>query len=106
MEGNVTLKVDPEVLISKASEFDSTRTQLMALIEEMRSKVASLNASWTGETADTFREKFAQLDDDIEYINGRIIEHVSDLNEIAEVYRNSGNANTTTASGLPTDTLK
>jgi len=84
---NGILKVDSSVLAAKSGEFDSVRSQIMTLIEDMKSKVSALSGVWEGESAQHFQSKFATLNDDIDYLNRIIMEHVTDLSELSGVYQ-------------------
>ena len=101
-----TLRVEPSVLLNKASEFESARTHIMSLFDEMTAKVTALNSVWEGEAAATYQNRFGQLNDDILHLNNLILEHVRDLNEMATIYSTVGTDVETIIEGLPTDILK
>ena len=105
MDG-IIVRVDSSVLENKASEFESCRAQIMDLIDQMKSEVRSLDSVWEGETSQMFQRKFAALDDDIEYLNSIIIEHVTDLNEIAATYAAGQNEVESAMQALPKDIIK
>ena len=102
----VTFKVEISTLLNKAEEFDSTRQTIMQLIEEMKSKVQSMWAVWTGNAAEAYKNKFAQLEDDIEYLNRVIMEHVQDLKDIAAEYTQAGTSVESLIEQLPIDIIK
>ena len=104
MEG--ILKVTPDLLSAKAGEFESSRSQIMTMISDMQSKVAAMKSSWEGTAADSFQSKFAMLNDDIEYLNSIIIEHVKDLNDLAAQYAQLDPSIESVVSALPTDIVK
>lgn len=101
-----TLRVEPSVLLNKASEFESARTYIMSLFDEMTAKVTALNTVWEGEAAATYQNRFGQLNDDILHLNNLILEHVRDLNGMATIYSTVGTDVETIIEGLPTDILK
>lgn len=103
MEG--ILKVDPQKLISTATEFNATGGQVRSLTGEMISIINSLSSVWEGEAATTYNTKFHQLDDDMEKMHRMIEEHVKDLNEMAQQYITAENANIDTGSGLAGDVI-
>ncbi|MDO4543773.1 MAG: WXG100 family type VII secretion target [Clostridia bacterium] len=100
------IKVTPSELSAKASEFDTIRASIMTLIEEMKSKVTSLTGTWEGEESQLFQTKFAALNDDIEYLNAIIIEHVNDLNAVCQTYTQAGQSVSEVIEGLPIDIIK
>lgn len=99
------INVTPEMLESTASEFANVGTQVRNLAQTMTDKVTGLGSVWQGEAATAYANKFAQLNDDIGKIHGMIQEHVTDLNEMASVYRNAEQQNETTIQGLSGDVI-
>ncbi len=103
MEGN--LLVAPEQLESTANEFSSIMTQVQSLANSMTDQVNGLGAKWQGEASTAYINKFAQLNDDIAKLAAMINEHVTDLNEMASVYRNAEAENVETSSSLAGDII-
>lgn len=99
------LLVTPEVLESTASEFSEVSTQVMSLTDQMLTKVTDLNSSWQGEASDAYIKKFTELRDDIERVNGMIKEHVSDLTEMANIYKTAEQENVEIANALAGDII-
>ncbi len=100
-----TLLVTPDQLTSTASTFQSKATQVKALHDNMISKVNALSGTWTGEGSEAYRTKFAALQTAMDKINTTILEHVSDLNEIASQYSTTEAQVTSLANDLPTVNL-
>lgn len=103
MEG--TIKVKPEKLISTASDFQSKGNQIQNLTNEMMNLVKGLNSVWEGDAAKAYIQKFTGLQDDIQKMNRMIKEHVTDLTEMARVYKEAEKANVNEASGLSSDVI-
>lgn len=103
MEG--TLKVSSEQLISTASEFENKGTTVANLTNEMMNIVTGLAGVWEGEAATTYINRFKELSDDILKMNNMIKEHVTDLNEMANVYQQAERANEEIATGLRGDVI-
>lgn len=103
MEG--TLKVTPEELMNKALELSSAGSTIRNITSSMTDIVNGLSSIWQGDDATAYTTKFNGLQDDIEKINGKIQEHVSDLNEMATAYKNASNASSTEIGSLPTDVV-
>ncbi len=99
------IKVDPQKLISTASEFDTTGGQLKGLTDQMLSIVDSLKSVWEGEAAVTYGTKFHQLEDDMNRMYRMVAEHVKDLNEMAQQYINAENMNIETGNSLAGDVI-
>ena len=100
-----TLLVTPEQLQSTASNFSAKATQVKALHDSMIQKIQNLNASWTGTAADAYTAKFNALQASMDTINRMIMEHVNDLNAIAEQYSSAETQAAAAANELPASTL-
>lgn len=98
-----TLKVTPEKLISTSNEFKSQGTRIRSLTQQMLQIVNSLNSSWEGEAQRAYSTRFKALDGDMAQIQLKIIEHVTDLNDMAQTYKQAESANTQNISGLSSD---
>lgn len=98
-----TLNVTPEALKNGASRFQAQATQVKSLHDDMISKVNGI--AWEGEAAEAFKSKFSQLNKGMDMINRMILEHVNDLNEIAEIHINAGTKATQISEGLPESNL-
>lgn len=98
MEG--ILKVTPEELQTTAGEFGSKGNTIKAQTDQMMEMVQNLSASWQGEASNAYLNKFKNLQTDIDKINRMIQEHVKDLNEMAEGYKQAENANMEHSQGL------
>lgn len=100
------LRVDPSVLQSTASSFESTGTSVNNLTEQMTSIVTSLTGQvWSGEAATAYVTKFNGLQDDMNRIYKMIKEHSEDLIEFAQQYTSAETANTELANSLSADVI-
>lgn len=99
MAGNI-IKVSPEKLLSTASEFSSQGSTISSLTSQMLNIVASLSSAWEGEAAAAYMNKFKTLESDIQVMNRMIQEHVSDLEQMANLYSSTEQTNTEDASSL------
>ena len=103
MEG--TLLVTPAELKNTANTFQSKAGEVKSLHDEMMSKVSALSGSWTGGASEAYNGKFRSLQASIEKINRMIMEHVNDLNNMADEYERAETAATNAANDLPASTL-
>ncbi|MDE7261698.1 MAG: WXG100 family type VII secretion target [Oscillospiraceae bacterium] len=85
MEG--IIKVTPEELINTSTEFDATGGTIRNLTSQMVDVVTSLNSVWEGEAANLYQQKFQGLQDDIERMHSMIQEHVKDLIDMANRFK-------------------
>lgn len=91
MEG--ILKVTPEELQTTAGEFGNKGNTIKGLTDQMMSMVKNLSSTWQGEASGAYLQKFQNLQTDIDKINRMIQEHVKDLNDMAEQYKQAENSN-------------
>lgn len=99
---DILLKVQPDVLISTSNEMSAEKSAIFNIMEEAKSEINSLPASWEGDASGTFQNRFQQIYDDIDKILRVIGEYSSDLNDAAEIYRQAERNAVATAEGLPT----
>lgn len=100
------LRVTPERLQATASSFESTGNTVRNLTQQMTSIVTGLSGQiWSGEAATSYVNKFNGLQDDIERIHKMIQEHSKDLQEVAQQFITTENANKEMASSLSSDVI-
>lgn len=104
MNGNI-IKVSPEKLLSTAQEFSSQGSTISSLTSQMLNIVASLSSAWEGEAASAYMSKFKSLETDIQTINRMIQEHVSDLEQMANLYSQAEQSNAEDASALASNII-
>lgn len=94
------IKVSPEKLLSTAQEFSSQGNTISSLTTEMLNIVASLSSVWEGDAAVAYMNKFKSLESDIQVMNRMIQEHVSDLEQMANLYSTTEQSNADDAASL------
>lgn len=94
------IKVSPERLIQASSEFSSQGTNIANLTNEMVNLATALSSAWEGEASNAYINKFKSLESDIQVLNRMIQEHTNDLQQMAELYISTENANIDDASAL------
>lgn len=100
-----TILVTPEQLESTALEFSNVMTQVQNLATNMTDQVNGMGAKWQGEASTAYINKFNQLNDDISKLANMINEHVTDLREMASVYRSAEQANEELGNSLAGDII-
>ncbi|MBQ9136702.1 MAG: WXG100 family type VII secretion target [Lachnospiraceae bacterium] len=103
MEG--TILVTPEQLESTANEFNNIMTQVQNLTNNMTDQINGMGAKWQGEASTAYINKFNQLQEDIDRLARMINEHVTDLNEMASLYRTTEQKNEDLGNSLAADIL-
>lgn len=100
-----TLLVTPEELQRKAQTFQSLAVQVKALHDDMIQRVNATSATWEGNAAEAYRSKFAVLQSSMDTINRMIVEHSTDLSNMAQVYIDSENQASNLIDALPASDL-
>ena len=100
---DISLKVQPDVLIAKAGELSTEKTVVIGLMDQAKSSINSLTGVWKSESSDEYQGRFKQVYDDIENMLAIVSEYISDLNEVANVYSTAEKAAKGVAEGLPTE---
>ena len=95
-----TLLVTPGELKNTASTFQGKAGEVKSLHDDMIAKVNALSGSWTGEASEAYKSKFTSLKASMDTVNRMIMEHVNDLNTMAEQYETAENAAKSAASEL------
>ena len=100
-----TLLVTPEALQQKSQTFRSMAVQVKALHDDMINRVNATASGWEGNTADAYRAKFAALQSAMDTINRMIMEHSTDLEQMAQTYMDAESQNSSIVDSLPASTL-
>lgn len=98
-----TLRVTPEKLETTATDFGTQETKVATLTSQMITIVQGMSTVWTGEAQQSYLTRFNALEEDMNQIKNKIEEHVTDLKEMASIYRTAETTNTENVSALATD---
>ena len=101
MEG--TLLVTPQELKNTSNSFANRGKSVMTITSSMMDIVKSLNSVFEGEAASAYINNFTKLQDDMNQINNKIQEHVTDLIEMADNYERAETTNTQGNTALQSD---
>ena len=103
MEGY--LKVTPEKLIASSEEFGASASEMNNLTNEMLELVQNLKGFWQGEASLAYGTRFGALQTDMEKLYRMVMEHSSDLSEMARGYAEAENLNTEKGSSLQNNVI-
>ena len=98
---DITLKVQPDVLISKAGELTNEKGTVLGLMDQAKSSITSLTGTWKSDASETYQGKFRQIYTDIDNMLAIIAEYANSLTKIAEEYRTGESTARSVADGLP-----
>lgn len=101
MEGR--LLVDPKDLKNTASVFSNRAKTAKTLTDNMMSTVNSLKGAYEGDAANAYYKTFSSLQEDMNQIQRKIQEHVTDLNDMASNYESTENTATQANAALKSD---
>lgn len=100
------IKVSTDKLTSTAASFQEAGNQVKSLTTEMTTLVNDLSgAVWSGDAATAYKNKFNELQDDINRMVGMINEHVTDLQAMAREFERVESVNINLASALSGDVI-
>lgn len=85
----VEIKVQPEVLDTKASEVTSAVTDMENILESVLGTVKNTKSYWVGQAGDLHRAAFQEQKGAMELLLKRLKEHPVDLQKIAKTYRDT-----------------
>ncbi len=103
MEG--TLLVDPQQLKNTSTSFSNRGKSVTSITSSMITMVESLKSAFEGEAGSAYINKFKSLQEDMNKINNKIQEHVTDLADMASNYEQTENANTQANSAMQSNYL-
>ena len=103
MTGN--LLVTPEKLISTSQEFSGAASQVQTITNQMMETINSLASTWAGEAHTAYHTQFNALNDDMARIHKMIMEHSTDLTEMAANYKQAESTNVEAGSSLQADVI-
>ena len=83
---NITLKVTPEVLVSKSEEVTKRINQMSLHFDQLFQLIEKTKGYWVGEAGDKHRTLYKDMTDDIDEMLSRLKEHPVDLVTIAQQY--------------------
>ena len=88
---NAEFSVTPEELIQKADSMESAVWALKENYDELNRIVEKTRGYWNGEGGNSFRRMFADRQNEIEEMLGRMMEHPEKLLEIVGIDRKKEN---------------
>lgn len=101
-----TIKVSTAELTKAAGSFQEAGNQVKNLTTEMTTLVNELTgAVWSGDAATAYKNKFSELQDDINRMIGMITEHVNDLTAMAREFERVEDVNINLANSLSGDVI-
>lgn len=100
-----TLLVTPETLQQKSQTFRTMAIQVKALHDDMIQRVNASASGWEGNAADSYRTKFSALQSSMDTINRMIMEHSTDLDQMAQVYTSTEDQVSSIIDALPASNL-
>ena len=99
------LKVSPESLKSAAGEFGGQARSLQGLTTQMLDLIRNLSAAWNGDASRAYLMKFDALETDMNKMYSMVMEHSTDLPNMADAYAKAEAANVEAAQSLQTNIL-
>ncbi len=99
------LKVDPQVMLTKASTVNTQIGNMKKAFEELEASVNNTKNYWIGDAGDAHRAYYTNRKAEIEEIFARLQEHVTDLQQMSAAYSGAEQESEATAEELPSDVI-
>lgn len=99
------LRVDPQVMQTKAQTVQGKITEMKTAFEEMENLVRKTQNYWLGEGGEAHRELFWKTQEEREELFGRLREDVSDLCTMAAQYSATESEVKQLSEELPADVI-
>lgn len=96
-----TLLATPEEMTKTAQNCEAIGSKIANTMSQIKSVVDSLRSVHEGDSATAFNTQFHKLDTDVDTMNQRIKQHISELNEIANIFSKEEIKSVDSATSLP-----
>ena len=105
ISGQVILKVTPEQLLTKAETTRNNISNLTASFKRIGEIIEKTRNYWIGEAGDLHRKIYTDENEHIQEMFARLLEHPTDLEQIAKNYLNIEDEVENLALELPGDVI-
>jgi len=102
---DLSFTVDPEELYNAASSLQQEIDYIKRQFAAMDQAVNKSAGFWIGDAGDKYRKVYKEQVKEADRMFRRLMEHVTDLREIAGVYVNKENESVGLAQQLPSDVI-
>lgn len=102
---DLSFTVTPEILYSKSEQVLTLINNMKGEFDGIKSIMNKTASYWIGEAGDTYRKHYNKQEPEIDTIFKRLMEHVTDLNQIAGQYVEAENKAEQIAESLPADVI-
>lgn len=105
MADNITIRVSTEELMEASQQVQSSLNDMNSRFSSIAQAVNRSNGYWQGEAAENHRRVYQEMSKTVEEIMARLGEHVTDLQNMGQVYADSETEVTEMSSALPSDVI-
>lgn len=102
---SIMLKVKTDVLISKSDEIRQSIRVIEKNFNEIDKIITGTKKYWQGDASDAHMQQYQKMKEDFATIVKRLMEHPTDLEKMAGVYKEAEEAIEQIAVSLPTDVV-
>lgn len=104
-QSDVSFTVTPERMYTEADEVLRNIQKMKVEFDKIQATVNKTKGYWIGEAGELYRTKYFEKEPEIEEIFKRMMEHVTDLKQMAAVYSEAENIAQEVAESLPSDVI-
>ena len=102
----ITLKAEPAAMEQKAGQISNAIGRMRNIYQEMTRIVSRTSGYWNGEAAELHRNRYKEMQPELERIFSCLESNVANLKEIAAVYTGTQSTITAMAQALPKDAIE
>lgn len=102
---DLILKVSSEEVTNKAGEIENQKSVMEGYMQEMLSKVTSLESVWDAQSGESYVEKYQVVQNNIQASLDTLERHVTNLKDAAVRYETLETQQTQIVSNLGTDNI-
>lgn len=100
-----SFSVKPEALYQKSEAVLSEINRMKQEFESLQGIIDRTPSYWQGEASDAYRDEYNSMNPDLDVMFRRLLEHVTDLKQIAAKYVDAETVNEQLANELPADVI-
>ena len=105
MMTGMVIKVSTERMRAAADSVESKMNVMRDSFDELDSIMRNCTSYWEGDGADHYRQVYDSYKDDISEVLARLREQIMDLRQMAGIYEQTEQTNTSKGASLPDDVI-
>lgn len=101
----ITIRVNPEVLISKASDIERGLQAIERDLRNINTQITNSKSFWEGDASNAHQERYQRINAEIEKLMPKLTKNPSNLLQMAGIYRSAERDSQAVAQSLPSNPI-